>query len=87
MKKLTKLQKEIIEKMKRDNKVIYYDNERHKFYLSKFETKGSYYLYIHEYIPSKDLIRKNTVESLIKEGYIIEKEYDTHRTHFVPNID
>ena len=87
MKKLTKTQKEIIKKMKEENKVIYYDNETHKFYLSKFKTNGSYYLYMHEYARLKDLIRKNTVEILIKEGYIIEKEYDINSTHFVLNVN
>ena len=79
MKKLTKNQEKVVEKMRNEGKVIYFDNKN--FYLAIY--KHLEHIHTHEYLAISDKVSKKTVVSLIEKGIIVEEEYAKFAPHFV----
>ena len=79
MKKLTKIQEKVVEKMKNEGKVIYFDNKN--FYLAIYKHLGD--IHTHEYLAISDKVSKKTVVSLIEKGIIVEEEYAKFAPHFI----
>ena len=61
MKKLTKIQEKVVEKMRNEGKVIYFDNKN--FNLAIYKHLGD--IHTHEYLAISDKDSKKTVVSLI----------------------
>ena len=79
MKKLTKNQEKVVEKMRNEGKVIYFDIKN--FYLAIY--KHLEHIHTHEYLAISDKVSKKTVVSLIEKGIIVEEEYAKFAPHFV----